>query len=397
MTGMQSPSVQQDVDAVSGIAAVPRILDVVCQTTGLGFAAVARVTDQQWVCCSARDDIGFGLLPGGELKLETTICHEIRQHRQAVVIDDVQEDPQYAGHHTPAMYGFRSYISVPIVLPDGSFFGTLCGIDPRPAKLKNPTIVGMFELFAELIASHLDAHQRALASETALLDARQAAQLREQFIAVLGHDLRNPLQSLHMGTALLERAPDRLPGLLPVMQKSVQRMAELIENVMDFARGRLGGGLADVDRAAAPLGQDLEQVVQEARAIWPDRSIDYRSTLQGPVPADAKRIAQMLSNLLGNALKYGSREQPVEVRVETGAAGFVLSVANGGPAIPASIRANLFQPFVRTHGHSSPEGLGLGLYIVAEIARAHGGTVDVASVEGRTVFTFRMPLAATPA
>jgi GAF domain-containing protein len=239
MTGMQSPSVQQDVDAVSGIAAVPRILDVVCQTTGLGFAAVARVTDQQWVCCSARDDIGFGLLPGGELKLETTICHEIRQHRQAVVIDDVQEDPQYAGHHTPAMYGFRSYISVPIVLPDGSFFGTLCGIDPRPAKLKNPTIVGMFELFAELIASHLDAHQRALASETALLDARQAAQLREQFIAVLGHDLRNPLQSLHMGTALLERAPDRLPGLLPVMQKSVQRMAELIENVMDFARGRL--------------------------------------------------------------------------------------------------------------------------------------------------------------
>jgi signal transduction histidine kinase len=196
---------------------------------------------------------------------------------------------------------------------------------------------------------------------------------------------------------LLERAPDRLPGILPVMQKSVQRMAELIDNVMDFARGRLGGGLAGMDRTPLDLGQDLEQVVQEARAVWPDRSIDFQSALQGPVPADAKRVAQMLSNLLGNALKYGSGEQPVQVRVESSDAGFVLSVANGGPAIPAAIRANLFQPFVRTHGHSSPEGLGLGLYIVAEIARAHGGTVDVASVDGRTAFTFRMPLGETPA
>src|SRR3954471_15148002 len=100
---MQSPSVQQDVDAVLGIAAVPRILDVVCQTTGLGFAAVARVTDQQWVCCSARDDIGFGLKPGGELKLDTTICNEVRGHRNTVVIDDVALDSHYCGHPTPAL------------------------------------------------------------------------------------------------------------------------------------------------------------------------------------------------------------------------------------------------------------------------------------------------------
>jgi signal transduction histidine kinase len=390
---MQSPSVQQDVDAVLGIAAVTRILDVVCQTTGLGFAAVARVTDEQWVCCSSRDDIGFGLKPGGELKLDTTICNEVRGHRNTVVIDDVALDGHYCGHPTPALYGFRSYISAPIVLPDGSFFGTLCGIDPRPASLDNPTVVGMFELFAQLIASHLDAHRRTLASESALLDARQTTQLREQFIAVLGHDLRNPLQSLHMSTALLERAPDRLAAMLPVMQKSVQRMAELIDNVMDFARGRLGGGMAPMDHEPIDLARDLDQVVAEARSVWPGRAIDYECALHGPVAVDARRIGQMLSNLLGNALKYGAPEAPVSVRVRSDDTRFSLSVANSGPPIPAAVRENLFQPFVRSAGHSSPEGLGLGLYIVAEIARAHGGLVDVQSGDGGTTFTFRMPLA----
>ena len=127
-----------DIAAVQGIAAVPRILEVVCRSTGMGFAAVARVTEQRWVCCAVRDEIAFGLAPGGELELETTICHEIRQSHEAVVIDNVAEDAAYCGHHTPAKYGFQSYISMPIILADGTFFGTLCAIDPRPARLNTP-------------------------------------------------------------------------------------------------------------------------------------------------------------------------------------------------------------------------------------------------------------------
>jgi GAF domain-containing protein len=148
---------QADVDAIQRIDAVPKILEVVCRTTGMGFAAVARVTDERWICCAVRDEIQFGLVLGGELKVETTICHEIRQSHQAVVIDHVAKDEAFCGHHTPAMYGFQSYISMPIVLADGTFFETLCAIDPRPARLKNPEIVGMFTLFAELIAIHLGA------------------------------------------------------------------------------------------------------------------------------------------------------------------------------------------------------------------------------------------------
>ncbi len=94
---------EDDIAAVRRIDAVHRILEVVCRTTGMGFAAVARVTEERWVCCAVRDEISFGLEPGGELKVETTICHEIRQHQKAVVINNVAEDGTYCGHQTPAM------------------------------------------------------------------------------------------------------------------------------------------------------------------------------------------------------------------------------------------------------------------------------------------------------
>ena len=122
------------IDAIAQINAVPTILDVVCKITGMRFAAVARVTADRWIACSVRDEIAFGLAPGGELKIETTICNEIREHRQAVIIDNVADDPVYAGHHTPEIYGLQSYISMPITLADGSFFGTLCAIDTVPRR-----------------------------------------------------------------------------------------------------------------------------------------------------------------------------------------------------------------------------------------------------------------------
>jgi GAF domain-containing protein len=126
------------VEAIAQISVVPTILDVVCKATGMRFAAVARVTADRWIACSVRDEIAFGLQPGGELKIETTICNEIREHRQAVIIDNVAEDLVYARHHTPAIYGLRSYISVPILLADGTFFGTLCAIDTVPRLLSRP-------------------------------------------------------------------------------------------------------------------------------------------------------------------------------------------------------------------------------------------------------------------
>jgi len=153
---MEGPRLSEQFDdAVSAIArinVVPTILEVVCRATGMGFSAIARVTDHRWIACAVRDEISFRLEPGDELRLETTICNEIRQSGKLVVIDHVADDGEFREHPTPKMYGFQSYISVPIRLPDGRFFGTLCSIDPRPARLRAGDTVTMFQLYADLIA-----------------------------------------------------------------------------------------------------------------------------------------------------------------------------------------------------------------------------------------------------
>jgi signal transduction histidine kinase len=386
-----STELEADVAAVGRIPAVRVILDVVCRTTGMGFAAVARVTEDRWIACSVQDGIAFGLKPGGELKVETTICHEIRQHRQPVIIDNVAEDLVYCSHGTPATYGFQSYISVPILLPDGSFFGTLCAIDPKPHRLNTPEIVGMFELFAELIAFHLDATTRLARSEASLLEEREVAKLREQFIAVLGHDLRNPLHSISAGTELLLRRPQQAAAIAERIRQSIARMAGLIDNVLDFARGRLGSGVALSRDAELPVVPTLEQIIDEQRASWPDRRIEAALAQTEPVDCDRARIAQLFANLLSNALSHGAPDQPVRVSALTRDGVFELSVANRGAPIPAAAQAQLFEPFFRATLEASREGLGLGLYIAAEIARAHGGKIDVASSPDETRFTFRMP------
>jgi signal transduction histidine kinase len=392
-------SFSDDISRIAAIDAVPMILEVVCRTTGMRFAAVARVTEDRWVACAVRDDIDFGLKPGGELKIETTICDEIRSSGQAVIIDHVAEDDDFRDHPTPRMYGLQSYISMPIVLADGSFFGTLCAIDPRPARLKTPETIGMFKLFAELIAFHLQAADRLAASQAALLDERQGAELREQFIAVLGHDLRNPLASIDAGARLLLRTPldDKARSVVGMMQNSVTRMAGLIENVMDFARGRLGGGLTLEAQVDPRLSSTLEQVIAELRTAWPDRTILTEIDLAQPVRGDRQRIGQLFSNLLGNALTHGAADQPVRVRIHSGGDRFELSVANGGAAIPTSTQARLFEPFSRSPGSAFQKGLGLGLYIASEIARAHGGELGVVSTDQETRFTFTMPIAAASA
>ncbi len=134
---------------------IQSILEVVCRSTGMGFAAVAHVSESRWIACQVRDEIAFGLKAGGELPVKTTLCDTVRGTRQTIVIDDVASDPIYRDHHTPATYGLQSYIAVPIILEDGEIFGTLCAIDPKPRRVNTPETLGMFNLFAELIGTRV--------------------------------------------------------------------------------------------------------------------------------------------------------------------------------------------------------------------------------------------------
>ncbi|MBC8106922.1 MAG: GAF domain-containing sensor histidine kinase [Anaerolineae bacterium] len=390
---MHQENFERDIANVAKIDLVQKILGVVCRVTGLGFSAVARVTDTRWIACAVRDEVGLGLQPGGELQVKTTICDEIRQSGKLVVIDHVSTDDDFCHHLTPQKYGFQSYISVPITLPDGRFFGTLCALDPKPATLKTSGAVEMFTIFADLIAQHIDAQDRMAASEAALLDERQTAQLREQFIAVLGHDLRNPLNAISSGAAVLSLAKrdEQSIEMLAMIQRSAVRMNGLIGNVLDLARGRLGGGIT-LNRSLEPAMQSvLEHVINELQTAWPKRVIEREIVITRPVLCDAQRIAQMLSNLLANALAYCDAESPVSVAARTDSSDFEMCVTNVGETIPPEIIDRLFEPFVRGAVQRGREGLGLGLYIAYEIARAHGGALSVASKDRQTRFTFRMP------
>jgi len=225
-----------------------------------------------------------------------------------------------------------------------------------------------------------------------LNDEKSTAELREQFIAVLGHDLRNPLASIVGATRLLRRetTSDKSLRVLDMMETSVDRMADLIDDVMDFARGRLGSGIS-VQRRSASLEPVLRQVVTELEVAQPSRTFVCDLALTEPVSFDEGRIGQLVSNLLGNAVAHGDPRSPIGVSASTADGRLTLSVSNRGEPIPPAAMERLFQPFFRGEVRDSRQGLGLGLHIASEIARAHGGEITVRSDPTETRFTLNMP------
>lgn len=385
------PDILSDINTIQNIPAIPNILSVICKTTGMGFAAVARVTSEQWIACSIHDEINFGLQPGGELVLETTICNEIRQTDAPIIINDVLEDPVFCDHHTPKLYGFRSYISIPIYRKEGGFFGTLCAIDPKPASFDSAHVLEMFKLYADLISFYLSAIQQVDSSQQELAEERKTAELRDQFIAILGHDLRNPLGAISSSAQLLVKmlTEEKLLKLARIIKNSAFRMNGLIENVLDFARGRLGEGIM-LELKEENVDEALKQVVTELQTSSPDADINFRSNLAEPVNCDIRRISQLFSNLLGNALTHGDKSAAIEVNATSADGVFELAVSNKAPKIPEATLKQLFQPFSRGKIKKEQQGLGLGLYIASEIANAHGGTLTVNSTEDQITFTFRL-------
>ncbi|MDB5019614.1 MAG: histidine kinase [Pedobacter sp.] len=394
-----SSNIQRDIDLISKIEVIPNILEVVRKTTGMGFATIARVTDEKWVACAVSDDINFGLLPGDELVLESTFCNEVKQSRKLVVIDHVAEDETYSCHHTPLQYGFQSYISVPIILKDGQFFGTLCAIDTQPAALNNSHTIGMFNLFADLISFHIDAISRINFTEVRLAEELRTAELRDQFIAILGHDLRNPLGAILNASQLLLRIPEneRVNRLAHIVEDASFRIKQLIENILDFAKGEMGGGIDLHIDSNVDLETSLNQVISELQLVNPSCVIERDFQFSGSFACDASRIAQLFSNLLANSIIHGDTRRKIVVRARAEEDQFTLSVANSGKKIAKEKLEMLFKPFSRGENKSSKNGLGLGLYIAQEIARAHGGSLKASSSDIETRFTLTLTSAAMQA
>lgn len=383
-----------DIATIGRISAVPAMLKVISDMTGLRFAAVARVTDDTWTACAVLDQLEFGLGVGGELDLTTTICHEIRGSHVSVVIDKASEDPLYQDHHTPRLYHFESYISVPVFRTDGRFFGTICALDPNPAPLRSSTIQSTMESFARVLSLQIEAEEALQQTEAQLQEERSTAELREQFIAVLGHDLRNPLFAINFGAErLLRKHPDPATDtLIRHILSSGRRAAQLVEDVLDFARGRMGSGIPLHLKDCQDLQAALQHVVSEVQSVHPQRLIQADiGDLRG-VYGDRDRLAQLLSNLVANAIHHGSHDGPVQVTAQIEHDQFTLAVKNPGQ-IDALALPRLFEPYARPLKDTPQAGLGLGLYIVKQIADAHGGQLEVSSCEQTgTQFTFSLKI-----
>jgi signal transduction histidine kinase len=383
-----------DVAAVQRIASIQSILETVAQITGLRFTCIARVTPESWTACAVRDELGLGLRPNDTLAVETTLCGAVRASGMPIVIDAVSDDLVYKGHPSPAMYGFESFISVPILRHNGEYFGTLCGLDPLPRDLSATPALASMTLFSELISQHLGSQQMLEETQVALLDARATSELREQFIAVLGHDLRNPLGTIITGAELMLLSlgdEKRLAILARLVQGSGKRMAALVDDVVDLTRGKMGGGIPLHLQASAILNDTLQQVVNELRSTHPERDIRFDGSALGTVWCDAPRLGQLCSNLLKNALVYGDAGKPVGVAAHVADGILELAVTNHGPGMSDDTIAHLFKPYWRAATKSPHEGLGLGLFIVGEIARSHGGAMTVSSSDELTTFLLTLP------
>lgn len=142
-----------EIEAVARIPRLQALLAEVCTITGMRFAAVARVTEKRWTTCAVNDLLDFGLRPGQDLILETTICRELRPG-QTTAFGQASQHPVYAKHHTPKIYGFESHISVPLMLTDGALFGSLCALDPKPVPM-DEAMIARIEALAAILSSHL--------------------------------------------------------------------------------------------------------------------------------------------------------------------------------------------------------------------------------------------------
>jgi signal transduction histidine kinase len=273
------------------------------------------------------------------------------------------------------------------------------------------TVVRQDDGFALWLRDVTQARQEERKAREALQRARvreermeEEAGFRERFIGILGHDLRSPLNAVSLSARALSRYGPLTPLQLELsnrIEASASRMTKMISDILDLTRARLSGGIPLV-LEPTHVAEVCRQVVTELSAAYPNRSIVYEEEGEGEGVWDAERLAQVLSNLVANALEHGGAEVPVFVRSYPCEGLMAVEVYNPGAPIPAHVLATLFEPFRPTSGAGMSKkrrsGLGLGLYIVKEIVEAHGGSVSVHSEAGEgTTFTVLLPRDAQPA
>lgn len=245
-----------------------------------------------------------------------------------------------------------------------------------------------------------EAIDRALA-ESVKSYAANVASSRDMFLAILGHDLRGPLSAVSMSARVLGKAglgeESRLKAATRV-ERAASQMSHLITDLLEFTQSRLGGGIP-IQRSDCDLGAVCAEVIESVRASHPEQTVSFQAVGNLRLQGDADRLQQVLSNLLHNAVQHGDPQETISLLARGEADDVLLQVGNKGRPIAADALPGIFEPLVRAAAtgalrpdERSRTSLGLGLFIVREIVRGHGGTVTVASDRhAGTVFTIRLP------
>jgi sigma-B regulation protein RsbU (phosphoserine phosphatase) len=269
---------------------------------------------------------------------------------------------------------------------------------------------GEFDEISAFVAQDRNRYERELLNARkradALLETERHAQhllkdrtlFAEQMVGIVSHDLRNPLAAILMGLQLLARTEgERRTRVLGHVRDSAERARRLVEEMLDFTQARVGKGLS-MKHCEIDLHEVSAQAVNELMLAFPGRQITHIASGPGSCVADPDRLAQLIGNLVSNAAAYGRQGTPIIVRTESSGVDMTLSVENEGDPIPAELAATVFEPMVRgVPGGTSARSVGLGLYIVKEIARGHGGEMELlSSREEGTRVIFRFPSSRGP-
>lgn len=209
--------------------------------------------------------------------------------------------------------------------------------------------------------------------------ATARSKFSERLVGIVSHDLRNPLSAIRTGTDILTMG-ETDSGRLRISERinqSVDRALELIENLLDFTLTESGRAIP-MTLKPVDFHELVSSATEELRWSFPSATIQHNALGPGAVVADAAQLARLLGNLVANANRYGDRSQPIEIRSEVQGDLAFLQVINQGPTIPSSLITRMFQPMERGHSHEGG-GVGLGLYIVDQIARSHGGQASIRS------------------
>lgn len=204
----QDHELDHGVLAVSQTKATRHILEIIRSQTGMRVVGLAWVREDCWRACAVLDDVGMGLKAGDELDVDTTLCKDVMRGGAAIMFNDAHADPVFREHQTPKLYNFRAYASVPVFLQGGRYFGNLFALDPEPRDASSDRSQATFAACANMLGKLIDDEVENQRTQERLRAADDVGAAREHFLAVVAHDLRNPLQTIKSASALLVRGAD---------------------------------------------------------------------------------------------------------------------------------------------------------------------------------------------